>query len=252
MRIGSGTACIRQQQFKIKLQCGLNNLTISVTDSSRATPAGLIFSVHQDQSNCYNCRENPSAFYNRDTCTCECANDCGCNKDLYNWIGYPFCGCKCNKQIFAPCNATTSYWSEKTCECECNKKWCPKGYAQDKSTCECVCQPQKCPEGTLWNQEKCTCDKTHCLETQFCIAIYKWDPVACKCVCPFREICQGGSIWNEKTCTCDYPTQPCKSPQVWNAELRKCWCPYIARCAAGYTWNENTCTCQSLLICDPI
>ena len=34
VKIGSGSACVRQQQFKIKLQCGLNNLTISVTDSS--------------------------------------------------------------------------------------------------------------------------------------------------------------------------------------------------------------------------
>ena len=45
VKIGSGSACIRKQQYKLKLQCGLNNLTVSVTDNYKATPGALIFSV---------------------------------------------------------------------------------------------------------------------------------------------------------------------------------------------------------------
>lgn len=55
VKIGSGTACIRKQQYNLKLRCGSNNLTISVSNNYKTTPGGLIFSVEQDQTNCYNC-----------------------------------------------------------------------------------------------------------------------------------------------------------------------------------------------------
>jgi len=70
VQIGSGNSCLKKHEFKVKIQCGLNNLTISVIDADRSSPGGLIFSVHQDQTKCYGCRESPSAFYNRNTCSC--------------------------------------------------------------------------------------------------------------------------------------------------------------------------------------
>ena len=60
--------------LKAKLICGLNNLTIAVANKDQSTPGSLIFSVAQNQTSCYQCKENPSAIYNRNTCKCECQN----------------------------------------------------------------------------------------------------------------------------------------------------------------------------------
>lgn len=70
VQIGTGSDWTKVFIFTLKLQCGWNNLTIVAVNWDAGSPAALVFSVIQDQSTCYACRENPSAFYNREKCTC--------------------------------------------------------------------------------------------------------------------------------------------------------------------------------------
>lgn len=80
----------------IKLACGLNSLVFVVNNRDNGSPAGLIFAVTQDQSKCYTCL-TPLAFYNRNTCRCECTEGCRCApaNRLFSWKPYPVCGCTC-------------------------------------------------------------------------------------------------------------------------------------------------------------
>lgn len=59
--------------FKAKLICGLNNLTIIVMNKDQSASGSLIFSLTQDRTSCYLCKENPSGIYDRNTCKCECS-----------------------------------------------------------------------------------------------------------------------------------------------------------------------------------
>lgn len=89
--------------FLNPLKCGKNVLTITVVNLDEGSPAALIFSVVQDQSNCFNCK-TPLSFYNRNTCQCECNKGCDCasSNSLYVWNDYPICGCSCG--IKAKCS----------------------------------------------------------------------------------------------------------------------------------------------------
>lgn len=71
--IGSGNNWAQVYLFKVNLICGKNHLEVLVNNKDRNCHPGLIFAVVQDQSECYNCKENPSAFYNPDTCSCQCS-----------------------------------------------------------------------------------------------------------------------------------------------------------------------------------
>lgn len=68
--VGSGQAWNQKFTFGIKLNCGLNNLTITVINLVTSSPAALIFAVVQDKTNCYKCFKNSLGYFNRNTCNC--------------------------------------------------------------------------------------------------------------------------------------------------------------------------------------
>lgn len=97
------------------LHCGVNTLAITAVNYHDNTPAGLIFSVTQDQSSCYNCITRLASF-NRKTCQCECNEGCDCqraNKD-YIWFDYPTCGCSCSRNLICK---SKRYFVQKSCSC---------------------------------------------------------------------------------------------------------------------------------------
>jgi len=133
-------------------KCGSHNLTIVVTKTSPKL-SGLIYSLSQDQSNCFNCNSN--GFWNQNTCSCQClqGNLCGCptipgSKSLKVWSDYPTCACTCPLRIIlptlslAPAAAIVAgdvnldlaafgrcglnqYYSQVSCNCRCNIQYCP-------------------------------------------------------------------------------------------------------------------------------
>lgn len=133
--VGTGTNWKEVCTFNVKLKCGWNELNVEVVNTYGYTPAALVFSIEQDQSNCYDCSRNPSAFYNRNTCQCECSTKCACLSKFQNWFDYPTCGCKCKYPVDC---IPTRYWDNPSCSCLCKPIWCPKGLVQSSSTCLCV------------------------------------------------------------------------------------------------------------------
>ena len=117
------------------LRCGLNTLTVNVTNRDEKSPAALIFAVVQNQSKCYDCL-TPTAFYNRNTCKCQCLDRCNCAtaSPRYIWAGYPICGCRCRQVLRC---ATNRYFNPQTCTCLCKPISCLPGYYQDQNTCLC-------------------------------------------------------------------------------------------------------------------
>ena len=184
VKVGEGNDWKIKFSFKLGLKCGLNNLTIAAINKDDGSPASLIFSINQEQKACYACRENPSGIYNRKTCRCECSTQCPCSPKIQEWIDYPFCGCKCLRQLFVSCNPETSFWSDKSCSCECKQKWCPAGQIQDLKSCQCVkCPVQICQPGFAWDAKTCQCART-CLFEQLCVKNKFWSPTQCACICP--------------------------------------------------------------------
>jgi hypothetical protein len=57
VQVGTGNDVKTIYSFNLKGYCGSHNLTIVVTRGD-SPGAGLIFSVSQDQSNCYKCESN--------------------------------------------------------------------------------------------------------------------------------------------------------------------------------------------------
>ena len=68
--VGTGTSWQKVYIFDVKLECGWNELKVEVKNNYANTPAALIFTIVQDQTKCFECHRNPSAFYNRKTCSC--------------------------------------------------------------------------------------------------------------------------------------------------------------------------------------
>lgn len=170
----------------ISLKCGENNLTIVVTNLHPGTPAALIYSITQDQTNCYGC---PSALtsYNSATCSCECVNgnakSCNCQALNPNWVWQPapVCGCSCPK--IPKCNYNQEF-NANTCSCECKRKNCPFGFPQNKLTCQCG-RETVCPEIGI-------CAKKNNV----------WNPSICACTCPKLSNCNRADEWNNEKCAC--------------------------------------------------
>ena len=115
--------------------CGANRLRITVVNRDGNSPAALIFLVEQDQSQCYQCATALS-FYNRNTCQCECTKGCSCfpTNPLFQWKGYPVCGCQCAR--IQNC-ADNQFFNQNTCGCQCKPKACLSGLRQSQRTCNC-------------------------------------------------------------------------------------------------------------------
>lgn len=56
--------------FEVKLNCGVNSLKVIVKNNHQNSPAAVVFSVIQDQSDCRNCGNSLGTYYNQDTCKC--------------------------------------------------------------------------------------------------------------------------------------------------------------------------------------
>lgn len=94
--IGKGSNYVRIYSFLLDAKCGSHNLTIAVTKGSSTFGPGLNFAVFQDQSGCFNCKQNGE--WSDDTCSCECVTACGCDYRKV-WVAYPICGCICLETI---------------------------------------------------------------------------------------------------------------------------------------------------------
>lgn len=68
--VGTGNNWPTIYTFNVSVKCGFNNLTVIAINSVPQTPAALIFSVAQDQSNCYSCSNSVYTYYNREACQC--------------------------------------------------------------------------------------------------------------------------------------------------------------------------------------
>ena len=173
------------------LVCGANKLQIKVVNRDTNSPAALIFLIQQDQSQCYQCA-TPLSFYNRNTCQCECTKGCSCApaNPLFQWSGYPVCGCQCAQTL--KCNEA-QYFNQNTCGCKCKPKACFDGFKQDANSCGCVAI---CPEGRVWSQAEN------------------------RCVCSNVRECAVPYFWNDDMCDCErrYPIDPlpCPPNKSWN------------------------------------
>ena len=81
------------QTFTVGLQCGVNNLTtVSINGMGNQ---GIIFSLSQDQTNCYTCNysylsnltvgefvDASRHFYNTSSCQCDCSSPYTCTAPL--------------------------------------------------------------------------------------------------------------------------------------------------------------------------
>ena len=112
--VGRGNNWQRVYLFNVALRCGRNNLTVVTFNTNANTPAALIFGLLQNQSTCYMCASNPSAFYNRNTCRCQCTNTCNCSSNLQRFLAYPYCGCVCAAISTCP---VSSYFNSNRCSC---------------------------------------------------------------------------------------------------------------------------------------
>ncbi len=129
--VGTGSSWQQTYSFKLNLKCGINNLTVVVTNIYPNTPAGTVFVIYQNQTKCYDC---PNANYDRKKCQCVCKSVSLCPKGQI-WWDYPRCRCSCPKaQLCSP----AQFWDDVNCICSC-PFWCPKGYIQDQDTCKCKC-----------------------------------------------------------------------------------------------------------------
>lgn len=119
------------------LTCGCNTIKVIVYNNFFASPLGLIYSLSQDKTGCYVCQNTGDAYYNRDSCQCECSFGANCKaaNPLKVWRDYPTCGCRC--AALGLCSQKF-YWNDKSCSCECKHKCCPAGYVLDKKTCSCI------------------------------------------------------------------------------------------------------------------
>jgi hypothetical protein len=121
---------------KPHLLCGCNTIKVLVYNYCCQGPAAITYTLSQNTTGCYDCDNTGVTHYNRDTCQCECVEQCSCQSPLREWSGYPACGCKC-KNNPRPC-VSGKFWDWKGCDCKCRRKCCPQGYKQNENTCGCV------------------------------------------------------------------------------------------------------------------
>lgn len=176
----SGSNWLKPDAVDIRLQCGVNNLTVVATNRDNFTPAGLAFSITQFQENCYNC-PSPLSYYDSSSCSCQCVGGCNCREVNPNWVwsGFPNCGCTCPRVV--KCGDRKEF-NPKSCSCECRNQICPPGYVFSTTNCSCI--PQQCP-----NVIRCPKWK-------------EWTWLTCSCDCPSITNCQSGFRWDEDRCQC--------------------------------------------------
>lgn len=195
-----------------QLKCGENTLKIYVYNAWWASPSALIYNIDQNTTGCYNCDNLGVTFYNKQTCQCECASEAAeCSNQLQQWTDYPSCGCTCSKTLLC---AVNKFFNRKSCTCDCQPKYCPKGYVQDPTTCACRKQ-------------------VYCLRVELCIIGYYWDQFLCQCLpkCPLIKRCAEGQTFNYDTCDCECSSvAKCISPLSWNPDTCACQCPLVAMC----------------------
>jgi hypothetical protein len=109
----------------LKPICGCNTLIITVYNYYYPSPSAIIYSLTQSTSGCYNCPNLGVTFYNRDTCSCQCASTSYCQSTAMRWYDYPSCGCKCINQLSDSACSSLKYWNLQTCSCQCHSKCCP-------------------------------------------------------------------------------------------------------------------------------
>ena len=153
------------QAIQFKPYCGCNVLTINLYNCFYGSPAAIIYTLDQDQTDCYSCPNSPVAYYNRDTCQCECVSSGGsCSNPAVRYYDYPICGCVCSPQHNDSYCPNGQYWNNKTCACKCPKKCCDPGYTQNPNNCNCEAscvQNTPCLPGFEWNTTLCKC-VSHC------------------------------------------------------------------------------------------
>lgn len=168
-------------RFEVKnLKCGVNTITVTVSNKGAGTPTAIIFAIVQDQTTCFQCLTS-LAYYNRYTCKCQCVDRSTCprSRPRYVWKNYPVCGCECN--TVDKCSSGY-YFNKLTCRCECNPTACLPGYEQSLNTCKCI---RKCPKVT-------TCPKSA-----------YWSETQCKCICNSIKKCEAPLYWNSESCECE-------------------------------------------------
>ena len=228
--VGTGNDINRVYLYNITLLCGVNNLTIEVDNSFHDTPSAVVFTVIQDQTQCYNCvtASGLEGHYNRQTCQCECVSRCGCQNPL-RWYDYPSCHCACDS--FADCVAPL-YFDNRVCECKCPAKECPLGSSQDPNTCECVgtCAAfSPCPSGQEWDRLLCRCMRTNvpCEVFTTCLVGQAPDPLTCQCV-PTGQctlFCEGVKVVDTQSCSCVCPSRfrnQCQAPNRFREDTCQC------------------------------
>ena len=135
--------------------------------------------------------------------------------DLQTWVGYPTCGCLCQKQ--ATCNQNQTFFSP-TCSCICkNSVACPNPrHIQDPQTCECACSTIICRNPAQVQDPKtceCSCKKSDCLPgfyqdaiTCQCIRTQCWPPLICPDIpieCPNSPCPYKRQRVNYASCMCE-------------------------------------------------
>lgn len=141
----------------IKLNCGSHNLTIEATGGYSQYGSGVIFSLKQDQSECFNCGLN--GFWDYDECKCKCLTVCGCASPQ-RWLGYPACSCRCPSATILsdpPTQAAYYFLLREQYPGELMDPSCPQGQYFDERTCSCRCLPRYCPFRWRWNGDPDVC-----------------------------------------------------------------------------------------------
>jgi hypothetical protein len=170
----NATNYLKATQISLKSSCGSHNLTIVVTKTSPAPYSGLIYSLSQDQSNCYKCSRN--AVWSQSTCSCECLSSCDCPRNK-KWADYPICGCVCPPRIIigwplpipkpptippvslqtAAKNVATPALNTEAIDLRSdlliNFWYCPLNQYYNLHNCVCRCHYQYCPPGYYFNDD---------------------------------------------------------------------------------------------------
>jgi hypothetical protein len=152
--VGSGNNWPTIYTFNVTLVCGSNNLTIVTFNQGAGSPAALIYGVVQNQTNCYNCSANPSAYYNRRNCRCQCTSICNCATRAQRYFGYPYCGCLCS---FPRVCSALQYFDQANCACRCIPRLCAPSFYLNSRTCACICRPIRCETGLVQDPTTCLC-----------------------------------------------------------------------------------------------
>ena len=129
-QVGFGTNWQKTYTFKVNLNCGPNYFKVIATNLDEGTPAAVIYSFTQDQSQCYKCANK--AKYNKKTCKCE-----------------PFFPAP-------PCSQHPEQPPKPVCV---QTKACAIGKVWDPVKCACGCRdpPPRCGAGLRYDPITCGC-----------------------------------------------------------------------------------------------